>query len=108
MKLSIRQRSSYLGNDSWRWSVWLDGSSVDMSKVDHVVWHLHPTFSPPIRSVSDRSTGFRLSARGWGTFELRAVIYGSNSETPMHSLSHHLELHYWRVALFGSGGLLMW
>ena len=94
MRLSIQQDASYAGDDSWRWSVWIDGPDDELDQVDRVAWHLHPTFSPPIRLVDDRSTSFRLEAIGWGTFEVSAVLYSASSETPLTRLTHELDLYY--------------
>ena len=92
MALSIQQSTTYLGNDRWKWSVWLDGTSEELDKVDHVIYILHPTFHDPVRTVKDRSTGFRLDTSSWGTFRLHAkVIQHDGQETV---LDHDLVLLY--------------
>jgi transcription initiation factor IIF auxiliary subunit len=70
--LSIQQAQEYMGNDRWRWSVWLDGEPQDLDLVDHVVYILHPTFHHPVREVCDRSTNFRLETSSWGAFTIHA------------------------------------
>jgi transcription initiation factor IIF auxiliary subunit len=90
--LSIQQSEKYLGNDRWAWSVWLDGSPEDLDSVDHVMYVLHPTFHDPVRSVTDRSSCFRLDTSGWGTFKLLAkVVHKDGEET---ELKHDLVLLY--------------
>jgi len=92
LAISIKQSATYLGEDRWSWSVWLDGIPSELDQVDHVIYVLHPTFHNPVRSVRDRSTGFRLETSGWGTFTLLAkVIHSNGVET---TLKHDLLLRY--------------
>lgn len=92
MPLSIEQSQEYLGNDRWRWSVWLSGPQEALDAVDHVLYILHPTFHQPVRRIGDRSTNFRLDTSGWGTFKLHAkVVYRDGQEAP---LEHDLVLLY--------------
>jgi transcription initiation factor IIF auxiliary subunit len=72
--ISIQQSETYLGDDRWGWSVWLNGEPGELDKVDHVMYVLHPTFHDPVRSIRDRSTNFRLDTSGWGTFTLLAKV----------------------------------
>jgi len=90
--LSIKQDSSYLGNDRWAWSLQLSGTSLELDNVDHVVYVLDPTFHNPVREVRDRSTNFRMETKGWGTFTIYAtVVTRDGRETP---LEHELVLLY--------------
>ncbi|MDJ0770956.1 MAG: TIR domain-containing protein [Ilumatobacter sp.] len=88
MSLRIAQDSDYRGENSWAWSVWIEGDELD--QVDHVAWHLHPTFPEPIRWRSDRSDAFRLEARGWGEFEIKATLYDEAGQPTV--LTHWIEL----------------
>lgn len=90
--MEIRQSETYLGNDWWDWSVWIDGSDAELDDVSHVEWRLHPTFPDPVRRVTDRVSKFRLDTGGWGTFVVHAVVH-TKSGTP-HRLRHQLQLHY--------------
>jgi transcription initiation factor IIF auxiliary subunit len=90
--LSINQSQEYVGNDRWKWSVWLDGTQTEISDIDRVVYILHPTFHKPVREITDRSTNFRLNTSGWGTFRLYAkAIHRDGRET---TLNHDLVLQY--------------
>ena len=92
MPVAITQESKYVGDDRWRWSVWLEGPSGELDAIDHVTYILHPTFHNPVREVRDRSTKFRLETSGWGTFTLRAkAFYRDGREEP---LQHDLVLAY--------------
>ena len=92
MALSIQQGQEYLGNDRWRWSVWLNGTREELDAVDHVIYILHPTFTNPVRQVTDRATSFRLEMSGWGTFTIHAnVVHRDGHET---QLDHKLVLRY--------------
>jgi transcription initiation factor IIF auxiliary subunit len=90
--LSIKQDSSYLGNDRWAWSLQLSGTSSELDDVDHVVYVLHPSFHNPVREVRDRGTNFRMETKGWGTFTLYATaVHRDGRET---RLEHELVLLY--------------
>jgi NTE family protein len=71
---TLAQDSDYEGNDYWRWSVWLDAAHADLDAVDHVVYTLDPSYRNPVRTVSDRSTRFRLEAGGWDAFKVFATV----------------------------------
>ena len=74
MSLEIRQTATYLGKERWEWSVWVDGPSEELDSIDHVTYILHSTFNDPVRTINDRSTNFRLTTSGWGTFTIGAKI----------------------------------
>jgi NTE family protein len=80
--LELAQDSTYVADEYWRWSVWLEPTSeAELDQVDHVVYTLHPTFPNPVQTVRDRSTKFRLTTEGWGTFRLFAtVVYIDGTE----------------------------
>jgi transcription initiation factor IIF auxiliary subunit len=92
MTLSIGQGFEYQGSDYWRWWVLLSGTESELDTVDHVVYTLHPTFPQPVRTVSDRSTSFRLETAGWGTFTIYAKVVGKDGRN--EHLEHELELFY--------------
>ena len=92
MALKIEQGFEYQGEDWWKWWIWIDGSKEELDQVDRVIYILHPTFHNPVRTVTTRSTKFRLEASGWGVFLIRAkVIHKSGRET---LLTHDLVLKY--------------
>jgi transcription initiation factor IIF auxiliary subunit len=88
--LKIRQDEKYLGEDWWKWSVWIEGE--DLTQVEKVIWKLHPTFPDPVREVVDAGTNFRLDTAGWGTFIVRADMFMRDGKRK--PLTHDLELHY--------------
>lgn len=92
MDLQLAQDDEYLGDDTWRWSVWLDVDEPTLQRVSWVEYHLHSTFATPVRRVTDRDSRFRLDARGWGVFELRANVRLDDDTTV--ELRHMLELAY--------------
>jgi hypothetical protein len=92
MALQIAQDYEYVGNDRWKWSVWLDGDDAELDAVEAVEYHLHPTFRNPVREVKDRSTRFRLDSSGWGVFQLNARARLTDGSV-VH-LTHMLELFY--------------
>jgi TIR domain/YEATS family len=72
MTLAVAQEARRIDSSRWEWAVWLEGAVVELDEVIEVVYTLHPSFSQPIRVVSDRASKFRLASRGWGEFQLRA------------------------------------
>jgi len=92
MALSIQQASTYMGDDRWRWSVWLIGPDHELDAVDHVTYILHPTFLEPVREISDRKTNFRLDTTGWGTFTILAKVILKDDREEL--LQHELVLVY--------------
>jgi hypothetical protein len=68
----------------------LDGDSQDiLDEVEHVIYHLHPSFPNPDRKITDRQSSFKLIARAWGEFNLNADIYFKGYEKPLN-LSRYL------------------
>lgn len=92
MTLAVRQDSKYRGDDVWDWSVWLDGTAAELDAVDYAVYQLHKTFPDPVRTVRDRTTNFRLTTSGWGTFTIFIKVVMKDGSTKR--LRHALELDY--------------
>lgn len=90
--MHIQQSESYVADDWWNWSVWIEGAPEELDGVSRVEWQLHPTFPNPIRVITDRTTNFRLDTAGWGVFPIHAAIHFSDGR--MEKLRHYLELHY--------------
>lgn len=90
MSLEIKQRAVEKDAGWWNWSVWIDGPRQELDQIEHVEYVLHPTYSPPVRSISSRRNKFRLRARGWGEFLISARLYMKNGK--IDKLEHWLEL----------------
>jgi hypothetical protein len=86
--LHVRQEAIHQEGQRWKWSVWLDGPAEELDDVEAVTYHLHPTFPDPIRTVTDRTTQFRLQAIGWGTFTINLEIHRRSGRSLQRS--HHL------------------
>jgi hypothetical protein len=54
------------------------------------MYMLHPTFPEPVRLVTDRASGFRLTATGWGAFTIVAEVRGRDGT--VQKLKHVLQL----------------
>jgi transcription initiation factor IIF auxiliary subunit len=68
----------------WEWGVYLEGPAADLDHVRCVEYTLHPTFPNPVRTVCSRSDRFLLTARGWGTFDIKIkVLLTDDSMYPM-------------------------
>ncbi len=87
--MQIQQSSEQVKSDKWRWSIWLSGDEEELEQVERVVYHLHPTFAKPVVERTDRATGFRLDATGWGTFTVKVEVFRKNQSEPEY-LKHRL------------------
>jgi TIR domain/YEATS family len=96
MTMAIAQAAAQASQLHWRWSVWLEAAAEELDGVQHVLWKLHPSFSPPEVLTTDRSSGFRLDSSGWGEFEIQAVVRLISQET--------ITLRHW-LRFEESGGL---
>jgi NTE family protein len=85
MGLELTQDSTYVGDDYWHWSAWIEGPDDELDRVKKVVYTLHHTFANPIRTVTNRETKFRLETEGWGVFRLYAsVVYDDKTDKLLH------------------------
>jgi len=72
----------------WEWGVFLEGPAADLKRVRCVEYTLHPTFPNPVRTVCTRSDRFLLTARGWGTFDIKIKVLLTDKS--MYPMSHSL------------------
>lgn len=78
------------GTSYYNWTGFIDGPEMLLNQVTKVIYHLHPTFSKNIVEITEgKSFGFPLSAKGWGTFELKATVYFENGKS--EELKHQLK-----------------
>jgi transcription initiation factor IIF auxiliary subunit len=95
MDMHIEQDFKYQGDDTWKWSVWLEAEEEELNEVECVTYILHHTFPKPIRQVTDRQTKFRLDCSGWGVFVIHAKVkLKDEDEDEAIHLKHHLRLEY--------------
>ena len=92
MALQLKQDFQYIGEDYWKWSVWVDGPVAELDQIVRVIYTLHPTFPHPVRTISDRPSQFRLETAGWGTFTIYATAVHQDGRES--ALMHELELRY--------------
>jgi transcription initiation factor IIF auxiliary subunit len=92
MDIKIAQGFHYVGNDYWKWWIWIDGPEHALNQIERVTYTLHPTFPNPVRTVSDRSTNFRLETAGWGVFRIHAKVFAKDGKQAR--LEHDLVLEY--------------
>jgi transcription initiation factor IIF auxiliary subunit len=62
--------------DNWySWTIRIEGSESELSKIDQVTYILHKTF-PNNRLVSkDPTNQFAITVHGWGEFLIKAEIF---------------------------------
>lgn len=59
-----------------------DSASI-LDKVERVVYQLHPTFTDPVRQVTNRKSKFAMRTRAWGQFNLKADVYFKDQPMPL-------------------------
>jgi len=90
--MRIAQSEKYEGNDWWTWSVWIEGTAEELRSIEQVTYTLHPTYSNPVRKVTERRSKFKLTESGWGTFIIYARVDVKNGRP--RNLKHELALYY--------------
>ncbi|MCL6257475.1 hypothetical protein M3O96_00125 [Aquiflexum sp. TKW24L] len=91
-KYKISQNFQFVGDDWWKWSLWIEGKDMDLDEIDSVVYTLHPTFPNPVRRITNRDSKFKLESEGWGIFKIFAKIFLKDKKEI--SLEHTLFLKY--------------
>ncbi len=89
MNLIVAQSQKYEGNQTWRWSLWIEGLPADLDRIKSVTYTLHPTFPEPIRTVTDRASKFQLRCSGWGIFRIPVRVRLKEGGTV--ELAHQLQ-----------------
>ncbi|MDF3818396.1 C1 family peptidase [Leptospira sp. 96542] len=77
------------GQTYYNWTAFLEGSEMDLAKIQTVEYILHPSFkNNQIKINQGKDFGFPMSAIGWGTFPLKAIVYfnDGSKETLTHNL----------------------
>jgi transcription initiation factor IIF auxiliary subunit len=94
-KIIVRNTSRCYHNDlGGQWFYWTifietDPPSV-IDQIQAVEYHLHPTFRVKDILITNKNTGFKLQAQGWGEFVIKLdVILNDNRST---TISHFLLL----------------
>jgi transcription initiation factor IIF auxiliary subunit len=63
-----------------KWTVLVKGSPTDLANINHVEYHLHPTFPKPVVESNDRKNGFAYSSAAWGSFRMGYKFYLTNGK----------------------------
>lgn len=92
MNFIVAQNQKYEGDHWWKWSLWIDGSSEDLDRIDSVTYRLHPTFPEPIRTVTNRASKFQLRCSGWGIFRIPVEVRLKDGKTI--KLAHDLQFSF--------------
>ena len=72
------------GRRYYRLRLYLDADDdQELSKVERVVYHLHPTFQKPVQERTDPNTRFQVETAGWGEFNFWAEVYLKDQKSPI-------------------------
>ena len=94
-KIIVRNTSKRYRNDmgeQWfYWKIFIETEPLSLiNQIQAVEYHLHPTFQLKDILITNKNTGFRLDAQGWGEFVIKMdVILNDNRST---TISHYLSL----------------
>ncbi|TMU57472.1 pYEATS domain-containing protein [Flagellimonas algicola] len=73
--------------DYYKWAIWIEPGTNELSEIESVEYLLHPTFKQRIHIITDPGTNFRLESHGWGEFLIEIMIVKKNEEK--------IELTHW-------------
>src|SRR5437879_66223 len=91
--INIENKSSYIGNERWEWTLYATGDSKVINDIRCIEYKLHPTFPNPIQTVcrqGEAETPFALNGSGWGEFNVVATVKLSGGRTV--KINHWLKL----------------
>lgn len=87
--LSAANTSTYLGNKTWGWTIYIDAPADVLATIECVTYTLHSTFQLPPQVVCDPSSRFSYAASGWGVFLVPIeVTFKDGTRT---AISHQLQ-----------------
>ena len=73
-----------IGDNIWKWEVFLQGSDSTLSQVECVDYYLDSSFQPPKWTVCQKGVpdrAFPLEKTGWGTFTIDIHIRFKNGQS---------------------------
>jgi transcription initiation factor IIF auxiliary subunit len=92
VNLVVVQTQNYEGNQWWKWSLWIEGASQDLDRIESVTYTLHPTFPKASRTVTDRASKFQLRCEGWGVFTIPIEVRLKDGQSI--DLEHELQFAF--------------
>ena len=70
--------------ERYRLRIWVDADEPGMLRdISSVTYHLHPTFSDPIRTISEENQKFLLATSCWGEFNMYAEVQFKDERQPL-------------------------
>jgi hypothetical protein len=91
--------ADFIGNNQWRWTIFISGTPDEILHINCVVYHLHPTFPMPDRRVCDHgpdiARAFPLTSVGWGTFTVNIDL--EEKDGSVRKISHPLQFSDERI-----------
>lgn len=91
-KIDLRQSSEYMGQNWWKWSLWIDAAPSVLNDIEYVNYKLHSTFPDPVQQRTNAQEKFLLESSGWGEFTINAEIKPKNGKA--FTKRHWLTLEY--------------
>ena len=77
--------ATYVGDGRYSWTVFVNADAATLARIRSVQYTLHPSFSNPVRTVTNRQNRFALSANGWGEFTIYAKVSFNDGTTKNYS-----------------------
>lgn len=94
-EIKAKNTSRSIGRDPrtsqeiWEWTIYIDASPENLSKIKCVQYTLHYTFRLPPQKICNEYNRFAFSATGYGTFNIPILVIFKDDRTM--ELSHELE-----------------
>jgi transcription initiation factor IIF auxiliary subunit len=87
---SKRHRND-MGEQRFYWKIFIETEPPSLiNQIQAVEYHLHPTFLVKDVLITNKNTGFRLEAQGWGEFVIKMdVVLNDNRSI---TISYYLSL----------------
>ena len=61
-------------HDWYDWAVYVDEDTEKLDAIDQVTYFLDQNFANPVRTITDKSSGFAMTNSGWGQIDVKARI----------------------------------
>ena len=80
-----------MGEQRFYWKIFIETEPPSLlNQIQAVEYHLHPTFRVKDILITNKNTGFRLEAQGWGEFVIKLDIILNDNRSA--TISHYLSL----------------
>ncbi|MEJ2628022.1 MAG: hypothetical protein P8078_05665 [bacterium] len=77
--VNVENIATFLGNNRWKWTIFIAEEESILNQIEYVEYTLHPTFPNPQQRIYEPNTNFSYTAIGWDTFTIRGKVFYKNN-----------------------------